>query len=447
MIQLSSSLREDLGFQKSTAVVISGCLQSNLHSALPEPIFKKLSLSRADLAFALMQRLVEVAPQSVEAQSLLRPAWETIRSHSPDIGLALAEPEADYTRTLLKILYLALQPHRLDPAAPIAEGSAATSSKSSWETTQVTHGILATVVAQGFRSLTTSLLDDASRAIPADFALVIAILRASLQVPGVERNPEQLVTQFGNANTMRCACTLLSWSDRLMIDNDPIYGELSMTLLAQSSTVPQLAEFIAVEGILTQISSANLMQYFLRPGGTGPFSPPVAMYNIWTRAMLPLALNLLGAVGAPVAADVGTFINQFRPQLARASGSFDIKPTSAPSETGAFYITFGMATEAHSLALIAKILDSYREAGPSMGIVASDIADLAWDRSQVKEDLEGWVQRRNALRESIAATNAKEEAWSRQKPANAQSGAENRLEEMVVDEILAALALLGDGES
>ncbi|MCJ1246395.1 hypothetical protein MMC30_003602 [Trapelia coarctata] len=445
MIQISFSLNENLDFQKSTTAVIKGCLQSNINSTLPEAIFQKLSQSRADLAFALMQRLIEVAPQSVEAQSLLNPAWEIVRSHSPDIGLALVDQEADYTRTLLKILCLALQPQTLVPAAPTAGASASTNSMSSSETSQVVQGILGMVVAHGFRSLTTLLLDDASKALPGDFALIIAILRASLQVPGVEQNAEQLVAKFAEVNTMRYACTLLSWSDRLMIDNDPIYGELSMTLLTQLSTVPQLAESIAVDGILTQISSANLMQFFLRPGGTGPFSPPVAMYNIWTRSMLQLALSLLGAVGAPVAADVGTFINQFHPQLARASSSFDIKPTSAPSETGAFYITFGMATEAHSLAFIVKVLDQYREAGPSAGIVASDIVDLAWDRNQVKEDLESWVQRRNALRESIAATNEKEEAWARQKPVNAQSGAENRLEEKLMDEILAALALLGDG--
>jgi len=447
MIQFSSSLSDNLNFQKSTITVVKECLQSNLNSTLPEAIFKKLSQSRADLAFALMQRLIEVVPQSVEAQSLLKPAWEIVRSHSPDIGLALIDQEADYTRTILKILCLAVQPHTIVPAAPTAGASAATNSKSSWETIQVVQGILGLVVAHGIRSLTTVLLDDASKALPADFALIIAILRTSLQVPGVERNPEQLVAKFAEVNTMRYTCTLLSWSDRLMIDNDPVYGELSMTLLTQLSTVPQLAESIAVDGILTQISSANLMQFFLRPGGTGPFSPPVAMYNIWTRAMLPLALNLLGAVGAPVAADIGTFINQFHHQLARASTSFDIKPTSVPSETGVFYITYGMATEAHSLALIVKILDQYREAGPSAGVVASEIVELAWDRNQVKEDLESWVQRRNALRESITTTNAKEEAWSRQKPVNAQSGAENRLEEKVMDEILAAMALLGDGES
>jgi len=444
MMQLISSLSEDLDFQKSTTAVIRGCLQSNLNSNLPEAIFRKMLQSRADLAFALMQRLIEVAAQSVEAQSLLKPAWETVRSHSSDIGLALVDQEADYTRTLLKILYLALQPHTLVLAAQSTETTAGANSNSSWDTTQVVHGILAVVVAQGFRSLTTLLLDNSTRALPADFALIIAILRASLQIPGVERNPEQLVNRFADADTTRYACTLLSWSDRLMIDNDPIYGELSMALLAQLSTLPALAETIAVDGILTQISSASLMQFFRRPGGAGPFSQPVAMYNIWTRAMLPLALNLLGAVGAPVAADVGAFINQFPQQLARASSSFDIKPTSAPSETGAFYISFGMATEAHSLALIVNILDSYREAGPSAAVVASDIVDLAWDRHQVKEDLEGWMQRRNALRESIAATNETEETWSRQKPVNAQSGAENRLEEKVVGEIMAALALLGD---
>lgn len=444
---MSTSLGGDKDFHNSLVVVIRNCLRSNLDNNLPEAIFSRLSQSRANLAFALMQRTTEVIPRSIEAQSVLRPAWNTLRTFSPDLGLALTSTEAAYCRTLLKILYLALQAHTPSHLAiPSESARTRDGTPTVMENSQVALEILAVVVAHGFRSLTTLLHEDPTKVLPADFALVIAILRTALRVPGVHGYPEQLVARFTDDNTARYACTLLSWSDQLTIDNDPIYGELSMSFLTELSTVPVLAESIAAGGILTQISTANLMQYFRRAGGIGPFNEPTTMYSIWYKSVLSLALNLLGSIGAPVAAEVSAFIDQFRGQLSRSSNSFDTKPRPSPTNPIAGCLTLGMASEAHSLALIVDVLDTFRDAGASAGIVASDVVAIAWDKTQVKEDLDSWLQRRNTLRECVLPTNEKEEAWSRQKAVDNQSGAENRLEEKVVNEMSAAMSLLSDGE-
>ena len=427
-------------------LVVRDCLVSNLHSTLPETIFKKLSQSRADLAFALLQKIVEVAPDGLTTRAILKPAWDTLRIQSPEIGLALDSPEAEYTRTLLRILYLSLQAHISGPALAAEEPSSDQNFSNTRKATEVALEVLAVVVARGFRSLTMLLHDDSSRVFPEDFELINAILRASLRVQGVDRHPEQLVTYFTDDNTARYACTLLSWSDQLSTTSNPIYGELSMVFLTELSTVPALAESMAVGGILQQISSANIMQYFCRPGGIGPFSEPTTMYNIWIRGILSLAINLLRAVGPPVAAEVAAFIGQFHGQLARSASSFDFKQGLAPADPSSGYITFGMASEVHSLAIIVNILDAFKDIGASAGIIASDITDLTWNRCQVKEDLETWLSVRKSLRECIFATNEKEEAWLTQKPSDPQHAAENKLEEKVVTEMRAALAILGDVE-
>ena len=443
-IQLSSALATDVDFQKSLTRVAEDCLLSNQGNTLPEAIFERLSQSRADLAFALLQRTVATIRHSEEAKGVLKIAWDTLRGHAPDVGIALTGTRGDYTRTLMKILYLSLQAHTEDPAT---RGLDATTNrregtKKGYPLSTVLE-ILGTVVAHGFRSLTTLLHDDSSLVLAADYALINSILRSSLRVPGIERHTEQLVTQFSDDNTARYASTLLSWSDQLAVDNDPIFGELTMTFLVELSSVPALAEAIAVAGILTQISTAKIMDYFRRSGGIGQFDEPTTVYGIWYRGVLPLVLNLLSAIGAPIAAEVSAFLAQFRGQLARASTAFDIKPSSLPHMPGASYLTLSNASEAQSLALITKILDMFREAGPSAGIVASDVMELEWDRVQVKEDLDNWLQRRKAL---IVATNEKEEAWARQSAVD-KGSAESRLEEKIVEEMRATLALLGNGES
>ena len=56
------------------------------------------------------------------------------------------------------------------------------------------------------------------------------------------------------------------------------------------------------------------------------------------------------------------------------------------------------------------------------------------------------LQRRTALRECIVATSEREEGLGKAEPRDRASGAENRLEERVVEELGAALAVLGGGE-
>jgi nuclear pore complex protein Nup188 len=106
-----------------------------------------------------------------------------------------------------------------------------------------------------------------------------------------------------------------------------------------------------------------------------------------------------------------------------------------------------MASEAYSLALISYILTRLREAGSSIGVDTQAIQELKWDKAQVKEDIEELIERRGNLRARITATNEKEVELARQKPVNAASGAENRLEEKVVKELEAALACLGGDEA
>lgn len=415
------------------------CLQSNAESNLPEAIFERICQSRAELAFTLLQRLVGSKPLDPEVKDLLSTAWNTVRGHSTNLELALTGGNAESYRIHLKILFLVLQTH----ASGSTQDLATPATSSSLETIQIILEILRVIVAQGFRSLTTNLHDDPSKAFSADFSLLTAMLRSCLRVPGIDRHTSQILSDFADNNVARYASTLFSWSDQLTIDQDPIYGEISILFLLELSCIPALAEHLAVEGILTRLSSANLMNYFRRPKGSGPFDAPTRMFGVWARGILPLCLNLLAAVGAPMASEVSAFLNQFRAQLSRASAAFDSKPTSTDATAG--YITLSMTSEAQSLGLITAILDTFRAAGASAGVASNDIAELNWDKAQVREDVESWLQRRNMLRESILPSSEKEVTWLRMKAADAGSESETKLEEKVVGELRAVTTCLGGG--
>lgn len=430
-----------------------GCLRSNSSSNLPQSVFERLAISRAQLAFTLLQRFIETKIYQPEIKDILPAAWDAIRSCETDIGLGLNGEGAGYYRLLLKILYLALQTQTLFPPA------SRSGLHSSWsngagapddplatsKTVPIVLEILGVIVARGFCSLTMALHDNPTRIIPADFALVIAILRTGLHVPGITSHTTQLLSQFSDNQTVRSASALLSWSDQMATDRDPIYGELSISLLLELSNVPILAENLAVEGILTQILSTNLIGYLRQERGLGPFDNPMRLYSIWSRGLLPLFLNLLHSIGAPIAPEIASTLNNFPGQLSRASSAFGSKPISATDPT-AGSVTLSMASEAQNLAIIVSILDTFREAGPSAGVIVNQIVESAWDKTQVKEDIELWMQRRAALRDRIVPTNEKEEAWVRLPPSSCTSGAENLLEEKVFREMATIFTILGGSE-
>ena len=100
-----------------------------------------------------------------------------------------------------------------------------------------------------------------------------------------------------------------------------------------------------------------------------------------------------------------------------------------------------MAQEASCLALIVKILRTFHEAGASAAVVSSQIEEVRWDATQVKDDIEGWLQRRGALRDRIVPINDREEAWAKAKPDKEGAG-ESKLEEKVLVELMCVVDIL-----
>ncbi|KAL2869274.1 nucleoporin [Aspergillus lucknowensis] len=431
--------------QKSMATVITSCLNANANGVPQEAIFERIQQTRVDFAQNLLQRLVERGAKGAEFFSLLGVVWDSLRSRRATYEDALINDDSDYYRSLLNMLFLSLQFHLDSPsrAAPeILNKKAELSSDLGFVVE-----IAKTVVAQGFRSLTSYLHDQPNKCTPKDFAIITAILQSSLQVKNIDRLYEHITYHIADNDTVRHATSLFSWADQLAVAGDPIYGELSISFLAKLSTIPMLAEHLAVEVVLAQLSTCRLTNVLRQPKGFGPFDPVPRLYSIWTGGILPLCLNLLYHV-IRTAPEVAAFLNQFEGQLTRAAESFtSARTTALSSGTPPRRICLNMASEAYSLALISYILSRLREAGSSIGVDTEAIQELRWDKARVKEDVEELIERRAMLRARITATNDKEAELARHKPADAASGAENRLEEKIVNGLKAVLACLGGDDA
>lgn len=425
----------DREIQKSMALVVKNCLEANIQSLPQEAIFERIQQTRVDFAQTLLQRLVEVGSRGAEVFSLLSVVWEALRTRHATYEEALVNDDTDYYRSLLNVLFLALQFHVDGPSRAAPETLSKKAEISS--DLSIVVEVVRTIVAEGFKTLTTYLHDQPEKCTPKDFAIITAILQTCLQVKNADRMNEHIVYHIEDSDTARHATTLFSWTDQLLVDGDPVYGELSISFLVKLSTIPMLAEHLAVEAVLMRLSTCRLSSVLQQPKAAGPFDPVPRLYIIWSTGFLPLCLNLLYHV-IRMAPEVSAFLNQFDSQLARAADSF--------AASSSRRISLSVASEASSLALISVILDRFRAAGASVGVDAQAIQHLKWDRAQVKEDIEELLERKQNLRARITPTTEKEVELARKKPVNPASAAENRLEEKIVAELSAALLCLGGDE-
>ena len=439
-IELTSNLASDAQLQKALIKVSLDCLTANSQSQHSEEIFVRLCSQRADLSLIITQRLIEANCIIPEMKALLPKTWETISNFRGTFERELREEDASYYRSLLKLLFIAtrahtigatdIQPEDFNVSRRITEAAPLVS---------VVLEIVKYVVAMGFRECATSIHEKASESSPEDIALITGILNSCLHIPGIEMVQSQIASIIIANESARLATTLFSWSDSIAVDGDPIYGELSMLFLLELSSMPAMAEQLAIDGVLGQIASANITSY-LRRGNVSPFADGTGLqrcYSIWSRGILPFLLNLLDAVQASIAAEVAIFLNQFSPLLDQCSKAFEAPESSRTAPRSQLrYISLGMCSEAHSLALLNYIISGFRE--NLRGTV--EIPEIGLDTAAIFENVEFWLGARNVLRERILPMGSRDEALARQKVDRGSGGLRgaggSRLEESVVAELM-----------
>jgi len=411
--------------------VAEHCLESNQRPQPPEGIFVRLLHSRANLALTLLQRLAECSqlPRDIS------PPLSKIAAAIYSVEDPFSKEQISYLRTLLKILFVVLKGSRYsaNSEAPRAPGD------SSVAVTQQVLTILDRVVARSFRTLVTLVHEPDSATTPEDLALVTAVLQACLSVPGIEQCQVQILNIMVSFEVLQSATSLFSWADKLADRGDPIYGELALLFLLELSTLPTIAEQLAIDGLLSHITTANLTD-FMRRDNVSPFADNTGAarcYGIWAKGVLPLLLNILRSLGATIAPEVAYVLNQF-PNLLRASAErFEAPGISRTVSREAQTVTLIAVAEINSLALLTRVLAVLRMNNQR------DIPEVQWDTAAVLENVEFWLASRKVLRERLLPLGPRESDWRAIKASDG-SGCENLLEEKVVMQLEAVRDVLSE---
>ncbi|KAK0792646.1 hypothetical protein LTR91_012671 [Friedmanniomyces endolithicus] len=428
---LATTLSECVGIedaaQEPLIVTVKACLEGNAKAGMDEPNTTEVLLLRANVAFVVLSKLVgagcakpglkELLVREVQGEKEQRRrepgAWDLVRMCPVDFDVATAREDLRYYRTLLQILFLAIRPHAYIPLTKPVKGDGKASLSA--ENASVLVDIVAKIVIPGFRALCGNLhAEDMAIASPADFSLIIALLQAVLAVQGIGIAHLPLATAIADSSLVRGALSLYSWADQLaeIMDDDPIYGEVAMTTLVALSGIPQVAEQMALQGVLLQLSGAKLSNYFRKPGGKGQWDEPVGLFAvIWTEGFLPLCLNLLSAVGPAIAGEVSAFLNSFPEQLKRAEEAFR---SEGPGSYGrrrqqhSGDVTLGLVREAQGLVLIALTLKSDLARAAADGITAADVAPLRYDLENARQEVGKLARSQRSLADKVVAVNERE---------------------------------------
>lgn len=405
--ELSVNIAHSTSLHKALGYVAYECLVANARSSLSGQIFDQLRTARIEMALMILQRLVAARSTVQVMTSILHGAWDALSSSEITFDVAFERDDAQYARSLLQTLYLTLQPYIY---MPLSTSNASTSTNQpprggfpapptdTSTLVPILQSTISTIIPQSFTSL-SSLLHDSPRLVqPTDIPLQTALLHSILSISFAKPKHPDFAIALAQSTVPRTATALFSWSDRLTLQpgNDPFFAEQSIVFLAELASLPALAQYMAVEGILARLDAAGIMNLFRyadtsRSQRAGLMRETHArLHRVWTRGILPLVLNLLAGVREPpFALEAVLFLNGYSAQVERAVAA--LSPTSDKG------MTFALASEIHTLALIAAALGRCR-AQPSEVVVGTL---EGWDGNGVREDLEGWVGNREALGERV----------------------------------------------
>ncbi|KAK5038125.1 hypothetical protein LTS07_001594 [Exophiala sideris] len=447
---------QDKELQRVMAHIVRSCLEANSRLYPEEAIFDSVFQTRADLATALLGELISTGAKGDDFLDLVMPAWDAVRARNGSYEQAIINGDLTYWRSTLYILFMTVQFHVRKKLKPTTIPGTTTAIVPIESTNTGFLEITTEVVAKGFETVVAAIqeqklsksrpseVDESNTIGPRDVTLLVMLMQAILRLPSLPQFAAELSARIVNSGLIPSSLLLYSWSHILAgpeTETQPRYAEFCVLLLASVSSLPSVAEHLAVEGVMSRLLTAKTTESLQRvPGGalhvdTRPGCG--SLYRIWATGIMPLCLNLLHAVGGAIAPEISMFLNQFPNQLLRASTSFMLTPQTKAEGTDVLTLT--VAGEAGTLALISHILSSYREAGASAAVDPMTVLPLkGYDehRKAIAEDVREILTLKEEVRRKMTVPSDERE-WSLQ---NSKDG--DQLDARIVKELRITLAAL-----
>jgi nuclear pore complex protein Nup188 len=288
-----------LPLEGRAVILAKACLVANIEEAKMHALLQTTMPDRAILAFSLIGNPSLVVKQE-EVKTILQLAFNALVVPELTFFDALAEGKFDLGRPLLRIVAVCLR--RFD--------------RSKDRSTGLLLDIFEAIVAKG----ATSLFNRARMHPDEDVADMVSIVIAIGQEVVDLCIGNVVISEFCNKlmdhNSIETAVRLYATSHQLLIDDQPMFAELSLQYMVMLCSAQRVPEQLAVAGIVSYIMDSPISSILQSTDIRA--SQSHILHRVWTRGVLPIIFNLLQSLSLRILRDTIAFLRLYEQQIQSA---------------------------------------------------------------------------------------------------------------------------------
>lgn len=274
------------------------CLEANIAEANMCVLLHTTMCDRANLAFSLIGNAsANMALEEVE--TVLRLAFNALVAPELTFFDSLTDGKFDVSRPLLRIIAICLKRFS-------REG----------RSSRLLLEIFEAIISKGASNLFNRARVHPDRDVADMISIVIAIGQEVVDLCGKDIVASEFCNKLMDHNSIETAVRLYAASHQALLDDQPIFAELSLQYMVILCSIPRVPEQLAVAGILPYIMespiSSILQSTDIRTAQC------YVLHRVWTRGVLPIIFNLLQSLGSRLLRDTIAFLRLYENQIQSA---------------------------------------------------------------------------------------------------------------------------------
>ncbi|KAG4306483.1 hypothetical protein PORY_000471 [Pneumocystis oryctolagi] len=305
---------------KTYVNIIVIALKANSQENIDLSIMMSIARERTEFSLFLTMHLQVIKLKSNLGKyfsTILLHAWNAISSSEANFLLSIGTKNSQYTRTILKIIYICL--HGINSSQDHIEN---------YIIFPILIGLSDLVLARGASKLFSKALETPNSIFPSDIMLFAAIADEIFDIQGIEALYDTISASMFQHDNFQSVITFFSNIDPIKKNqNNYLFAEASLLFLYVFSSIPSLSEQLVIYGLLNMFVDASICHQIqkrdihLQNSNTSSIS--LRLYQLWVRGVLPIILNLLRHVGNRISTEILSFLKVYDVQIQTAFGNWN----------------------------------------------------------------------------------------------------------------------------
>ena len=319
-----------LPLEGRAVILAKACLEANIAEAKMHTLLRATMADRANLAFSMIGN-PSLDVKHEEVKTILRLAFTALVAPELAFFDALADGKFDLARPLLRVLLTCLK--RFEKVKD----------RSSALLLDIFEALVAKAATRLFNRARVQPDEDVADMIN----IIIAIGQEVVDLCTNDAIFSEFCNKLMDHNSLEAAVRMYATSHQALINDQPIFAELSLLYMVTLAPAPRVPEQLAVARILAFIMESPISSILQSTDFRTPHSH--VLHRVWTRGVLPIIFNLLQSLGSRILHDAVAFLRLYEHQIQSAFTEW-----ARPK-----LVTTTLADETALLLVLFEVVDSY----------------------------------------------------------------------------------------